>query len=91
MGDAGEGLVDAEAKAAERMAEREQESRRREDRAAATLNPEHDRMVRSLQLARAELTRQAEATQNERRKEQIRQALADIETKLATATPQRKG
>jgi hypothetical protein len=87
MGDSGEGLVDAEAKAAERMAEREQESKRKADKAeraaSAALNPGQERTMRSLELARAELTRQVEATQNEGRRDQIRKALADIETRLA--------
>ena len=89
MGDAGEGLVDAEAKAAERMAEREAEKKSRLERNATKVDPNHDRMVRSLQLARAELQRQQEQTQNERRKEQIRQALADIDQKLAQASPKK--
>ena len=84
MGDAGEGLVDAESRAAERMAEREEEKRNRQERARPPIDAQHERAMRSLQLARAELTRQAEQTQNPRRQEQIRQALADIEQKLAS-------
>ena len=86
MGDAGEGLVDAESRAAERMAEREEERNRRLERNANKIDPAQDRVVRSLQLARAELQHQQEQTRNERRKDQIRQALADIEQKLAAAT-----
>jgi hypothetical protein len=89
MGDAGEGLVDAESRAAERMSELQEERNRRLERNARTIDPEQDRMVRSLQLARAELQAQQEQTQNERRKEQIRQALADIEQKLAGAATSR--
>jgi hypothetical protein len=83
MGDAGEGLVDAESRVQEKIAEREQEQRRREERASLPqVDPQKERASRSLQLARTELQRQAETTQNPRRKEQIRQALADLEKRL---------
>lgn len=86
MGDAGEGLVDAEMRAAERRAEREEEKRRRDQRTAVTLDPVRERLVRSLELAKSELLRQAEQTENPRRRAQIQQALADIEQRLADAT-----
>lgn len=81
MGDAGEGLVDAESRFQERLAEREQE---RELRASAVpVDPERKRRSDSLQLARTELTRQAGVTQNVMRKDQIKKALQDIEKELS--------
>lgn len=82
MGDAGEGLVDAESRAAERMAERE-EARQRSGRVQVPIDAGRERTLRSLQLARTELIRQQQETQNERRREQLGQALSDIEQKLA--------
>jgi hypothetical protein len=82
MGDAGEGLVDAESRFQERLAEREQEQRKRGG-AAAPIDPEKKRKIDSLQLARTELQRQEAVTQNVTRKEQIRRALEDLERQLA--------
>jgi hypothetical protein len=81
MGDAGEGLIDAEDRYQQRVAEHEQEKQRR---GVAGADPERERKRRSLALARAELERQQAATTSEIRREQIRQALAEIErqTKL---------
>lgn len=81
MGDAGEGLVDAESRFQERLAEREQEKRQRAS--AVPVDPERKRRSDSLQLARTELQRQAGVTQNAMRKEQIKKALQDIERELA--------
>ena len=58
MGDSGEGLVDAEARIAERMEEREAD-RRRTSGPAPVVDPEAVRQKESLKLAKAELTRQA--------------------------------
>jgi hypothetical protein len=80
MGDAGEGLVDAEDRFQQHLAEREQE---RERRGAAPQDPERMKKLQSLQLARAELERQQAVTQNAIRREQIRQALADLDRRLA--------
>jgi hypothetical protein len=76
MGDAGEGLVDAEDRYQQHLAEREQEKRRH---GAPAQDPEKVRKLQSLELARAELERQQVVTQSEIRREQIRQALADID------------
>jgi hypothetical protein len=81
MGDAGEGLVDAEDRFQQWVAEREQEKRRHGVVPAA--DPERVRKLQSLQLAKAELERQQGVTQNEIRREQIKQALGDIERKIA--------
>jgi hypothetical protein len=82
MGDAGEGLIDAEARFQERLAEREEE-RRRAAQPAKSLNPEKQRILRSLTLARADLRRQRERTESPVRLQQIDKALSDIERKLA--------
>lgn len=82
MGDAGEGLVDAEDRFQQRLAEREQEQEKRR-RGAPAQDPEKVRKLQSLQLARAELERQQAVTQSEIRREQIRQALADLDRRAA--------
>jgi len=80
MGDAGEGLVDAEDRIQQHLAEREQERQRR---GVVSQDPERTRKLQSLQLARAELERQQAVTQSEIRREQIRQALADLDRRAA--------
>lgn len=81
MGDAGEGLVDSEARIQERKdeIERERAERGRTD----TRDPAVVRAAESLRLARAELDRQLGATTNDRRRTQIAQALAEIDRRLA--------
>jgi hypothetical protein len=86
MGDSGEGLVDAEARFQERLAEREQEQARRDSKAISTADPERDRTLRSLKLAKVELERQAQSTQHPVRLEQIRAAIAEIERRSAEVT-----
>ena len=82
MGDAGEGLVDAESRLAERMEEREQEKRRAH---AATKggDPERARQLESLRLARTEMRRQLEVTAHEARKQQLKQAIAELDKRIA--------
>jgi len=80
MGDAGEGLIDAEDRYQQFLAEREQERQRT---GVAASDPERERKLHSLRLAQAELVRQQSVTTNEIRREQIRQALAEIERQLA--------
>jgi hypothetical protein len=81
MGDAGEGLVDAEARAQERRDEIERE--RMERRTEGVKNPEREREVTSLKLGRAALAAQITATVHERRKAQLVEALAEIDRRLA--------
>jgi hypothetical protein len=81
MSDSGEGLVDAEARLQERMEERLAEKRRASGGPA--LDPDRARERESLRLARAELARQAEATAHPVRRQQIQQALAEIDRRLA--------
>ncbi len=83
MGDAGEGLIDAESRFQERLAEREQEQQKKRSGPAAAIDPERERKKKSLGLAKADLERQESATQNPTRKEQIRKALADLDRQLA--------
>ena len=84
MGDSGEGLVDAEARIQERMEEREAD-RRRSGTQAPNIDPDKLRERESLKLAKAELTRQAEATTHPIRKKQIDAALAEIDRRLSAS------
>jgi len=83
MGDAGEGLIDAEARIQERLEEIEQERVRRN--IAPVKNPERVRALESLRLARTELERQLAATQHEMRRGQIAQAVAEVDRRIAGA------
>jgi hypothetical protein len=83
MGDSGEGLVDAESRIQERMEEREAD-RRRSSGQAPVVDPDKVRQQESLKLARAELTRQAEATTHPVRRKQIDAAIAEIDKRLTT-------
>lgn len=81
MFDGGEGLVDASSRLAERMEEIEQE------RAAARAtgprpDPERVRATESLRLAKADLERQLTATTHEGRRQQLAQALAEVNRRL---------
>ena len=81
MGDAGEGLIDAESRIQERMDEL---ARARADKAAAEVrDPEAVREMESLRLARTELERQLDATTHERRRAQLAQALEEISKRSA--------
>jgi hypothetical protein len=80
MGDAGEGLIDADARIQERMDELEREKRNRGTH--APLNPERIRERESLRLARTELQRQLETTASDVRKKQLGHAIAELETRI---------
>ena len=84
MSDAGEGLIDADARIQERMEELERD--RRESKKKDTRDPEKVRAVESLRLARTELERQLEATQHERRRAQLKEAIAEVERRMVEAT-----
>jgi hypothetical protein len=79
MGDAGEGLIDAEDRFQQWVAEREQLKQRK---GVASADPERERRRNSLRLAKAELQSQLSVTTSEIRREQIRQALAEIDRQL---------
>ena len=81
MGDAGEGLIDAEDRFQQWVAEREQDKQRK---GVVGADPDRERRVRGLALAKAELERQQGSTTSEIRQEQIRQALAEIKRQLAS-------
>ena len=80
MSDAGEGLVDAEARLQEQMDAREHDRRRRGPKVD---DPEKHRAIESLKLARADMARQMEATTHPVRKDQITAALKEIDKQLA--------
>ena len=83
MGDAAEGLIDADARIQERMEELEHERARKQ--ASAIRDPELQRAIESLRLARLELERQLAATTHEARRAQIGQALQEINRRMADA------
>ena len=81
MGDAGEGLVDAEGRIQERLedlARARADKQGRDDR-----DPELLRTLESLRLARTELERQLDATTHERRGAMLREAIAEIDKRMA--------
>jgi ABC-type phosphate transport system auxiliary subunit len=82
MGDAGEGLVDAESRLAERMEEREQEKRRARQTGKGT-DPEQARQLESLRLARTETQRQLDTATHDARRKQLTQALAELDKRIA--------
>jgi hypothetical protein len=81
MGDAGEGLIDAEARIQERMEELERE-KTRQNHGKIVRDPEKVHALESLRLARTELDRQLVATANERRRAQIAQAIEEINRRM---------
>ena len=81
MGDAGEGLVDAESRLAERMEEREQEKRNAR-LGPSTVDPERTREIESLRLAKTEMQRQLDLTTHEVRRSMLSQALGEIDKRL---------
>lgn len=86
MGDAGEGLIDAESRIAERMEELERE--RAERSAGEMRDPSATRQVEALRLARKAVERQLATTTHEQRRAQLTQALADVDRQLAEAEAQ---
>ena len=86
MGDAGEGWVDAEARIQERMEELQRERGKKPGRVVR--NPEVQRAIESLKLARTELERQLKASVHAGRKAQLTHALADVDRKITELTGQ---
>lgn len=81
MGDAGEGLIDADARIQELADERE--AARRERRAPkAQIDPVKNAQITSLKLGLSELRRQLDATEHPVRKKQIQAAITDVEARL---------
>jgi hypothetical protein len=81
MGDSGEGLIDAEARIQERIEELDRE--RKATQGKAVQDPERIRARESLRLARTELERQLEATTSDRRRPQLKQAIDEIDRRIA--------
>ena len=88
MGDAGEGLVDAESRLAERMEEREQE-RRKARLGGNAGDPERTRQIESARLAKTELQRQLELTTHDARKQQIGHAIAELDRRISELSKQK--
>ena len=84
MGDAGEGLIDAEARIQERMEELERE-RDQQRGHRPVRDPEKVNARESLRLARKALEQQLEVTTHERRRAQITQAMAEIDRRMTNA------
>jgi chromosome segregation ATPase len=94
MGDAGEGLIDADTRLQERMDELEEERKAARSRRPQE-DPETVRQRESLKLARTELQQQLSRTEHPTRKSQIEQAITEIDKRLgqlvgAPAAPSRK-
>ena len=81
MGDAGEGLIDADARIQERMEELERE-RNMSRQARPAENPEQVRALESLRLAKLELEGQLGATTHERRRVQLTQAIDEVTRRM---------
>lgn len=84
MGDAGEGLIDAEGRIQERMEELAQE--RSNTRLKKVKDPEHVRALESLRLARTELGRQLASATHEGRRAQLSDAISEVERRIVEAT-----
>lgn len=81
MGDAGEGLIDADARLQERMDELEQE-RKKARQGTLQGDPEKTRQLESHRLARTELQRQLEATAHQARRQQLTHAIAELNKRI---------
>lgn len=86
MGDAGEGLIDADTRLQERMDELEEERRASRNKGPQE-DPERVRQRESLKLAKTELQQQMSRTEHPARKTQIEQAMAEIDKRLAGLQP----
>ena len=82
MGDAGEGLVDAESRLAERMEEREEEKRKARQIVKAG-DPERARQLESCRLARTDLQRQLTLATHQVRRQQLSAAVAELDRRIA--------
>jgi hypothetical protein len=80
MGDGAEGLVDAQARLQDRLAELEEA---RTNHRRPVKDPESMRQLESLRLARAEVQRQSSATEHPIRREQLVRALEDLDRRIA--------
>jgi len=85
MGDAGEGLIDAESRIQERMEELARARAERDQPEGAPRKVVHE--LESLKLARADVQRQFDATTHEHRRQSLAQALADLDRRIAALEP----
>lgn len=83
MGDAGEGLIDADARIQELADEREAARRERRSQ-KPSIDPVRNAEITSLKLGLAELKRQFDATEHPVRRQQLQAAISDVEKRLAT-------
>ncbi len=79
MGDAAEGLVDAEA----RIQERQDELESRKKARGPAKRPDREQAAESYRLAKAELERQLKATSHPIRRQQIEAAIAELDRRIA--------
>jgi len=84
MGDAGEGLIDAESRIQERMEDLERE--RAQKHVRTVRDPERLRVLESLRLARTDLERQFGSAAHERRRGQIQLAIDELTRRMAEAS-----
>ena len=84
MSDAGEGLIDADARIQERMEELERD--RMQSKKMDPRDPEKVRTFESLRLAKTELERQFNATQHAGRRAQLQQAIDEVDRRMAEAS-----
>ena len=84
MGDAGEGLIDAEARIQERMEDLQRE--RAQKLVRTVRDPERARALESLRLARTALEQQLTATSHEARRKQIGNAIEELNRRIAEST-----
>lgn len=82
MGDAGEGLIDADARIQELADEREAARRERRSQ-KPQIDPVKNSEITSLKLGLAELKRQFDATEHPVRRKQLQAAISDVEKRLA--------
>jgi len=80
MGDAGEGLIDADARIQERMEELERD--RMQSKKKDTRDPEKVRALESLRLAKTELGRQLDSAQHPGRRAQLQQAIDEVNRRM---------
>lgn len=84
MGDAGEALIDAEARIQERMEEAARDRAERQER--KVVSAETVQAIESLRLARLDLERQLTNTAHEGRRKTIGQAVVELNRRIADLT-----
>ncbi len=79
MGDAAEGLIDAEARIQERLDELQRPKKSK----PPVKDPDRVRQAESCRLAKAELERQLQATKHPVRRQQIEAAIEELDRRIA--------